>query len=109
MTENVIGRARNGPQLSVKTGGHGCKLPASADYCNWEHAIEECWEASDGTLWATGGEYGSQVNYCPVCGYRAERQIDPYVEGGPVAEPAERFVTDDHVQGAGRGILKGYS
>lgn len=29
-----------------------------------------------GELWVTNDEYSSQVNFCPVCGYKAPKQID---------------------------------
>lgn len=35
------------------------------------HAIDTCVETSDNRLWVTNGEYLSQVNYCPYCGFAA--------------------------------------
>ena len=39
-------------------------------------AIDDCYEDDEGRFWAGNGEYGSQVNYCPVCGTKAPKQID---------------------------------
>jgi hypothetical protein len=38
-------------------------------------AIGYCYEDAEGKLWAGNDEYESQVNYCPVCGYKAEVEI----------------------------------
>jgi hypothetical protein len=35
-------------------------------------AIYMCEEDDEGKLWVTNGEYASQVNYCPYCGYEAK-------------------------------------
>jgi len=35
-------------------------------------AVNGCGEREDGTLWVGNGEYGSQVVFCPYCGYRAK-------------------------------------
>ena len=36
-----------------------------------------CWceEDEEGRLWVDNGEYSSQVNYCPYCGFRAPTQV----------------------------------
>ena len=34
-------------------------------------AIDACNEKPDGTLWAGNTEYGSQVAFCPYCGFKA--------------------------------------
>jgi len=39
-------------------------------------AVEECFENENGQLWVSNGEYCSQVNYCPYCGFKAPRQVD---------------------------------
>ena len=39
-------------------------------------AIYDCEENEDGELWVDNGEYASQVNYCPYCGYKAKAQVD---------------------------------
>jgi hypothetical protein len=39
-------------------------------------AIDECNEDDEGRFWVGNGEYESQVNYCPVCGMKAPRQIE---------------------------------
>ena len=38
-------------------------------------AFDGVYELSDGTLWIGNGEYGSQVNYCPVCGAAAITKV----------------------------------
>lgn len=38
-------------------------------------AIDSVAEREDGTLWATNGEYISQVNFCPSCGYEAKVKV----------------------------------
>ncbi len=38
-------------------------------------AIDSCIEDSKGELWVDNGEYASQVNFCPYCGYRAQIQV----------------------------------
>jgi wobble nucleotide-excising tRNase len=43
-------------------------------------AIRRCQEDEDGTLWVDNGEYASQVNYCPFCGYQARVQVLPEEE-----------------------------
>lgn len=39
-------------------------------------AIEDCVEDETGRLFVANGEYGSQVNFCPVCGYEAKVKIE---------------------------------
>ena len=39
-------------------------------------AVTFCHEDEEGKLWAENGEYASQVNYCPFCGFRAPTQIE---------------------------------
>jgi len=45
-------------------------------------AVEVCYENSDGEFWVTNYEYGSQVNYCPVCGAAAPVMIRQKQENG---------------------------
>jgi hypothetical protein len=35
-------------------------------------AVDGCYEEDNGTLWVENGEYMSQVNFCPYCGYKAK-------------------------------------
>lgn len=49
---------------------HRCDLSMLRCYCG--SAVTECSEDEDGTLWAGNGEYESQVNFCPGCGYKAK-------------------------------------
>lgn len=52
---------------------HRCILSGN-DSDSLEHgaAITEVYETSDGRLAVSNNEYGSYVNYCPVCGYKAK-------------------------------------
>jgi len=51
---------------------HHCKgfLPESL----YGPAIDECSERG-GKLYVSNGEYESQVNYCPFCGYEAKGKV----------------------------------
>jgi len=44
-------------------------------------AVRYCEEQADGKLWVSNGEYDSQVNYCPFCGYAAAVQVERFVTG----------------------------
>lgn len=52
---------------------HECNLDSPEDA--YGAAVEACYEREDGTFWVSNGEYSSQVNYCPVCGAKAPKQI----------------------------------
>lgn len=47
---------------------HQCKFRTVSE--NYGVAADYCEEA-DGKLWIGNGEYRSQVNYCPYCGFKA--------------------------------------
>jgi len=47
---------------------HNCSGYTADDMAG--SAITYCQER-DGELWAGNGEYESQVNYCPYCGFKA--------------------------------------
>ena len=53
---------------------HQCEL--NSPYQAYGVAIEDVYEDDEGRFWAGNGEYGSQVNYCPVCGTKAPKQIE---------------------------------
>lgn len=38
-------------------------------------AVESCVEDTEGRLWCDNSEYGTQVNFCPFCGYKAPQQV----------------------------------
>lgn len=38
-------------------------------------AINSCWEEENGEMWVSNGEYSSQVNFCPITGRKATKQI----------------------------------
>jgi len=40
------------------------------------HAVDTTWERKDGTMWVSNGEYTSQVNYCPITGKKAVKQVE---------------------------------
>lgn len=63
-----------------KPGQHFCSL-WSAEKGD-TGAVDDCVENDAGEFWAGTGEYGSQVNYCPVCGAKA-----------PVQVPADKWST----------------
>jgi hypothetical protein len=48
-----------------------CDFP----YEGYGEAITYCEELEDGTLWVGNGEYDSQVNFCPNCGYEAKKKV----------------------------------
>lgn len=64
---------------------HACDSHPSAKSGGYGPAIEDCREVDKyderfpqylvGELWSGNGEYDSQVNYCPFCGYEAKVQI----------------------------------
>jgi hypothetical protein len=54
---------------------HVCDLE-NADYMLFGCALTTCAEDDEGKLWADNGEYGSQVNFCPVCGYEAKVKVE---------------------------------
>jgi len=58
--------------LTIK-GKHRCNLQ-SPDKA-WGIAVKYCYEDAEGRLWAGNSEYESQVNYCPVCGYKAKLSL----------------------------------
>jgi hypothetical protein len=54
---------------------HYCEAPRKAKEYNYGVAIYRCTELEDGTLMVDNDEYGSQVDYCPYCGYEAKVKI----------------------------------
>lgn len=52
---------------------HYCHI-ISPDH-NHGCAIDDCYEDIKGFLFVSNGEYGSQVNFCPMCGYKAKKSI----------------------------------
>ena len=53
---------------------HYCELICKS-HC-YGAAIDECYQDQDGYLFVSNGEYGSQVNFCPVCGYEAIKKVE---------------------------------
>jgi len=61
--------------LVMHTPSHPCRRPDEAsEDVGYGQAIDVCWE-EEGELWASNGEYSTQVNFCPFCGYKAVKQI----------------------------------
>lgn len=56
------------------TQQHNCTL--FSPYREYGIAVDVCYENSDGTYWVSNYEYASQVNYCPVCGAKAPKQVE---------------------------------
>jgi hypothetical protein len=52
---------------------HDCYLNDN-NYTDWGHAVTDCFEDAAGHLFVGNAEYGTQVNYCPQCGYKARIQ-----------------------------------
>jgi len=52
---------------------HYCKIPEKSHL--YGPAIDDCQEDEDGYLFVSNGEYGSQVNFCPMCGYKSKKGI----------------------------------
>lgn len=57
---------------------HYCEAPRTAKEYNYGVAIYKCTELKDGTLMVDNDEYGSQVDYCPYCGYEAKNKIEKH-------------------------------
>ena len=53
---------------------HYCNLDAYP-CIGYGQAIELCEERGDRTLWVSNSEYGTQVNFCPACGFKAAVQV----------------------------------
>jgi len=52
-------------------GLHECKGTLPQALYGYGEAVDGCFEEPDWRLWVTNGEYSSQVNFCPYCGYKA--------------------------------------
>lgn len=52
---------------------HECGINSPEDA--YGAALTGCFENKKGELWAGNGEYGSQVNFCPQCGYEAKIKV----------------------------------
>lgn len=55
---------------------HHCERETSKEE-GYREAITVCYEQQDHSLWAGNHECGSQVAFCPYCGYEA--RIKPIV------------------------------
>ncbi len=50
--------------------GHRC-LMSKFPHRHCGPAVDESRQDADGKLWVDNGEYATQVNFCPRCGYAA--------------------------------------
>ncbi len=74
--------AKKAAQSTTTSKLHLCKASSPGD--GYGEVI--CEERADGTLRSRHGEYGSRVNFCPVCGYKAKIAIAdliPYPADAP--------------------------
>jgi hypothetical protein len=53
---------------------HDCSLDGPSGLHG--SAVDDCYENDAGEFWVGNGEYASQVNFCPVCGAKAPKQIE---------------------------------
>lgn len=54
--------------------GHICNI--DSNWSGYGSAITLCVEDTERRLWVMNSEYVSQVNFCPVCGYKATKSIN---------------------------------
>lgn len=52
---------------------HLCEF--ETNYFTFGQAITACFEDLDGRLYVTNWEYGSQVNFCPWCGFETNVKV----------------------------------
>lgn len=71
----VIAR-RNGRlyRLECRVSLHSCDL-SDYPFDGYGEAVTSCEEREDGTLWVGNSEYGTQVNFCPACGFAAKAKV----------------------------------
>jgi len=57
---------------------HSCEMPKTSEIEIAGPSIHYCKEYFNdkGKLFAGNGEYESQVNFCPICGFKAPIQIE---------------------------------
>lgn len=49
---------------------------ANLPYSAYGVALDSCYEDTEARLWVSNGEYMSQVNFCPFCGYEAKIKVE---------------------------------
>jgi hypothetical protein len=62
---------------------HSCEGCLPKD--GYGEALDGCEEDNEGRLWVGNGEYGSQVAFCPYCGFKAK--VMPSVDLSIFKEP----------------------
>lgn len=55
---------------------HECMVPNKSKIGIWGDAVGICYENENNELWVGNEEYATQVNFCPICGYKAIVQIE---------------------------------
>lgn len=60
----------------TKENLHECLDDQGRLWNGYGPAVDCCNEDDDGVLIAENGEYGTVVNYCPFCGYKAPKSIE---------------------------------
>lgn len=58
---------------------HYCNIPCRSHW--YGPAIDHCFEDLERRLFVSNGEYGSQVNFCPMCGYKSNNMIKDAGDG----------------------------
>lgn len=56
---------------------HRCE-PEKTESDGYGPAVDICYELKNGSLWVGNGEYGTRVNFCPFCGYKAKASTEPH-------------------------------
>jgi len=89
---------------------HCCKRPENATELSTHvgtQAFNVCEEQEDGTLFIYNCEYSCQVNFCPVCGYKAKVQIeeaypcakcDHELTCGRICDPVEKSAPEVNLE-----------
>ena len=54
---------------------HQCDL-GHYPYDAYGSAVDNCYEDDNDELWVSNGEYTTRVNYCPKCGYKAQKLVE---------------------------------
>jgi hypothetical protein len=64
--------------LPEHNGIHYCDPPVGYSIQRdrpYMEAFDQVYVQEDGSVWIGNGEYVSQVNFCPWCGKKAEKQL----------------------------------
>ena len=72
-TENNEMKCISAVPLKCEVSRHSCDFDFPFE--GYGDAISHCDERDDGTLWVNNSEYGTQVNFCPSCGFEAKIKV----------------------------------